>query len=265
MLWLNVGYVEVFKSMKNLFENYKSTYEQVSKFDQRSDFSNSIFLSNLIDHQKKKKILDVGCAEGKLVVTLAENGHSVTGADISNGFLKKTRRLAQSKNVKVDTVQLNIEETILPLNNNQFDVIYFADTIEHLKNPTLALHNIRRLLKNKGILIIYTPNALCPNRIFWFFFYWLFRQESRDEIHNLHFILYDYQTLAQTLTIMGFKIQNFVPTYIPLPIRFLNHQNPLTTRLATIVPFFSESIVFICSKSSFPSVGILMKILRKYV
>jgi len=45
-----------------------------------------------------------------------------------------------------------------PNENSMCDAIIMLDVVEHLKNLGSAMHNIRKVLRNKGILIISTPN-----------------------------------------------------------------------------------------------------------
>ncbi len=52
------------------------------------------FLIELLDLNPGKRLLDVGCGPGRHSIALAKRGVSVTGIDISNGFLKVAARHA---------------------------------------------------------------------------------------------------------------------------------------------------------------------------
>jgi SAM-dependent methyltransferase len=60
----------------------------------------------------------------------------------------------------------NIETDEFPYSDGTFDVVLFAELIEHLAiNPVWALAEIHRVLKPDGRLIVTTPNALCIERL----------------------------------------------------------------------------------------------------
>jgi len=51
-------------------------------------------------------------------------------------------------------------------NMGRFDVILFIDVIEHLNNVMTALENIKKLLRDDGILVMTTPNPYAFNNVF---------------------------------------------------------------------------------------------------
>lgn len=48
----------------------------------------------------------------------------------------------------------------IPFKNNTFDIIIMAAVIEHIKNQEAVISDISYLLKEKGIIVITTPNPL---------------------------------------------------------------------------------------------------------
>ncbi|HKA30153.1 MAG TPA: methyltransferase domain-containing protein, partial [Candidatus Binatia bacterium] len=60
----------------------------------------------------------------------------------------------------------NVEKDEFPYPDGTFDVVMFAEMIEHLAvNPVWALSEIHRVLKPGGHLIVTTPNALSIERV----------------------------------------------------------------------------------------------------
>lgn len=61
----------------------------------------SNFLEEVLQLEKGSKILDLGCGFGRITNNLAERGYSMSGLDISSGFLQIARQEAENKNLKI--------------------------------------------------------------------------------------------------------------------------------------------------------------------
>ncbi len=94
---------------------------------------------------KGKKVLEVGCGRGYLANLLSEN-NKVTGCDIViTDDLKK-------KFPKVKFISANIEE--LPFKDKEFDVVVTTHTLEHVKNLGRSVSEVRRVAKEKLIIVV---------------------------------------------------------------------------------------------------------------
>lgn len=102
--------------------------------------------------EKDKKVLDVGCATGKLASELKTNGNIVYGIEIDPEQAEIARSICEKVFVG------NIEDTQLDLREKFFDVIVFADVLEHLKKPEEVLMKMKRFLKDDGFMVISLPN-----------------------------------------------------------------------------------------------------------
>jgi SAM-dependent methyltransferase len=66
----------------------------------------------------------------------------------------------EKKTTKFTFQHFNIENDIFPYADGEFDLVIFAEIIEHLLNdPCKVLREIKRVLKPKGTLILTTPNV----------------------------------------------------------------------------------------------------------
>mgnify|MGYP000030777100 CR=1 FL=1 len=107
---------------------------------------------------KKSKIIDVGTCQGNFAVRLANEGYITVGLDFEPNFLK----YAQWKMKREKTgVMVNVNFVVgtasnLPVLSGSFDSVLFLETIEHLREPEKALHEIRRILRENGLLILST-------------------------------------------------------------------------------------------------------------
>jgi len=108
------------------------------------------------------RVLDVGCATGRLGERLSlEKGCYVVGLEID----PEMGEIAKKRCAEV--IVGDIEELRdLPFPEGFFDVIVFADSLEHMRDPLKVLENTRRFLKDEGSLIASIPNiALIVSRV----------------------------------------------------------------------------------------------------
>jgi len=57
------------------------------------------------------------------------------------------------------------KETALPFKNEEFDLVYHHDVLEHVKKPFLFVKEQHRVLKNGGWLTLTTPNLFRPANV----------------------------------------------------------------------------------------------------
>lgn len=227
---------------RNLASRYREYYERASVIPQQEDGEEVERFAALVPAKQPLKILDLGCAEGGLSVSLARRGHRVTAADISQAQVDKVHRAAQEAGVGLETAVLDIEAGTGGLSPGSFDVIYFMDVIEHLQNPVQALLHIRSLLGPRGMLILHTPNCTSVFRLLRYVLRprKLVNYYDPRHLSDLHFQTYDYMTLEKTLNFTGLKIKRLVPTTLTLLPRLR------LRRAARWFPMLSDTLLCIC-------------------
>jgi len=148
-----------------------------------------------------KKILDIGCCEGKLGGYLRKKkGAVVFGVDISQKAIRRARR-------NLDKVYcLNIESDRLPFSQKAFDVIICADILEHLQNPLLVLKKLRLYLKKSGILVLSVPNV-ANIKIRWSLLLGKFDYQKEGIMDDSHLHFFTKKTIFQLIEQAGMKIE----------------------------------------------------------
>lgn len=113
------------------------------------------YLNKFVDlkNGNNRKVLEVGCAIGAFSSILKEHNFDVYASDISSYVINYARKFWP----EIKFFKFDIQEEI-PI-NEQFDIIFAFEVLEHLKNPQKALENMRKRLSLNGTLICSTPPA----------------------------------------------------------------------------------------------------------
>ncbi len=109
--------------------------------------------SRIVGWLEKKpacKILDLGCADGRLGERLGKLGHTVVGVDLFEAP-GVADRLASF-------TQFNLDDGIPLSVGTGFDVVLAADVLEHVRDPESLLTQARGLLAANGSMIVSVPN-----------------------------------------------------------------------------------------------------------
>jgi len=119
-----------------------------------------------------KKILEIGCATGELLLQAKQLGAETHGLEISD----YAASVAREKGLNVITGTTDDE----PFENGSFDIVMCFEVIEHVISPQKFAKQLASLLKPGGFLLISTPNYACVYRYGeqWFGF-----QESFEHIY----------------------------------------------------------------------------------
>ena len=101
-----------------------------------------------------KKVLDVGCASGYLAERFKANGCFVAGIEVDPEAAEEAKGNCDVV-INGDIEQL-AESTFAA---ESFDVIVYADILEHLRHPEVVLGLQRRWLSRNGFVVVSLPNV----------------------------------------------------------------------------------------------------------
>lgn len=149
-------------------------------------------LEEMVDKNNlDRNILEIGCGPGMFLKRLADRGWKCTGIEFSDWASDYARNRLELNIITGDIFDFKSE-------NDQFDVVIMWDTIEHLRKPRATLEEIRRILKQNGILQLTTGQVadlhelLAPGYSMWY-------------VLPAHLFFYSKSAMRYLLETAGFK------------------------------------------------------------
>jgi len=98
------------------------------------------------------RLLEIGCGSGAVLQLMQKKGWRVTGLDFDEGAVSN----AKSKGLDVYQGLLSSQGFA----DQTFDAVVMNHVIEHVPSPVELLSECRRVLKDEGVLVALTPNAV---------------------------------------------------------------------------------------------------------
>ena len=145
-------------------EEYWSRFQ--TTFDENQEY---VVGKDLLDDVKEHirelsdlgEVLELGCGTGIFTEVIAQNANYVFATDLSDALLENARKRLD----KIDTITIQKENcTNTSFTSNKFDTVFMANLIHVIENPSLALQESYRILKDDGLLIVtsFTNQGMKP-------------------------------------------------------------------------------------------------------
>jgi SAM-dependent methyltransferase len=145
-------------------EEFNEYYRKLSKYEyafrQGKESEDDSFrlkkLAELVQSfipDKSARILEIGCANGRLLAYLKQAGYEkVTGVDPSSGCARAAKELY---NISVET------GTVFDLSEPEigYDLVITLGVLEHIQDVKCAVGKIRHVLSKKGRVFVGVPDA----------------------------------------------------------------------------------------------------------
>jgi malonyl-CoA O-methyltransferase len=135
----------------------------------------------LIEKHNPKSLLDLGCGKGRYLKHISAKFPDIEiyGCDISNKVTKSLTKIVEVKHGAI----VNI-----PFEDQQFDLVFTVEALEHCVNLDAALREINRVVKPNGTILIVDKNISKLGRLElpdWE--QWFDTKELERKLHNLEF------------------------------------------------------------------------------
>lgn len=178
-------------------------YDRVSRTPQFGALRR-MFVSELRKHDPIGTLVDVGCGPGYLIAKIAKeipNLH-IIGVDISGEMLAAASRNLNQLGFR-ERVEFRRGDSLnLPFENDSVDNIVSTMSLHHWANPKGAFHEIYRVLKPGGQLLLMDMRR-DPRRLF----YWLIAFATKVAPSFLH-----TQALRRVNEPMGSLLASYTPS-----------------------------------------------------
>jgi ubiquinone/menaquinone biosynthesis C-methylase UbiE len=108
--------------------------------------------------QNKGKFLDVGCGAGYSMKRAADDCSSIVYGIDPDPLEHGVGRAGSNFTVGVHKIHKGVAESI-PFDSKTFDTVYSSHVLEHVNSEIDSLKEMKRVLKDDGVLIIGMPTA----------------------------------------------------------------------------------------------------------
>lgn len=137
-------------------ERYWSLLSTIYDRFMRKDAKAYIGIANEIRLSLKREttVLELATGTGSIALLIAEAAGKVTATDFSEGMIQQARSKPHPDNVVFEVM----DACALEYPDASFDVVIISNALHIMPDPRTALANIKRVLKDDGILI--APNFM---------------------------------------------------------------------------------------------------------
>jgi 2-polyprenyl-3-methyl-5-hydroxy-6-metoxy-1,4-benzoquinol methylase len=106
-------------------------------------------IEKIINKEKYKKILEIGCGNGSFIKKMSSKNKEVTGLEINKNEISKDKKFK----ILDETIEDHSRD-----NKEKYDVVMSFQVLEHIKNPIDFIDHSLNTLKKGGLMIISVPN-----------------------------------------------------------------------------------------------------------
>ncbi len=145
------------KKAKKLLQEVQKTYNAIAEeFSKTRQFIGKEFEFFKPLLRENQSIVDLGCGNGRLLIFLKKNLKTFhyTGVDNSENLLTEAKKLYPETS---DIQFIESDMLTIPLSDLETDLIFSLRAFHHLPTEKLqlqALHEMKRILKKNGLLIL---------------------------------------------------------------------------------------------------------------
>ncbi|MFD1673102.1 class I SAM-dependent methyltransferase [Alicyclobacillus fodiniaquatilis] len=132
----------------------KDYWNEQFRSRQNKLFSPEEYLVKNIECFRPGSVLDVACGDGRNAIFLSKHGYDVTGIDFANEGLRRLRDFASTQGLRLNTHEINADDTERITTLGQFDNAIFV----HFKPSIKTFLAVSNLVRSNGIILMTSFN-----------------------------------------------------------------------------------------------------------
>ncbi|MFH1321457.1 MAG: class I SAM-dependent methyltransferase [Bacteroidota bacterium] len=169
------------KSFKRISEHFGNLQ------DLRYDFRNLNLIRLVLSQLNKGSLFDVGCGAGHLLYHAKKKGFSISGVEPNSDLIRLSKKLYGDLNIRKGYAEkIKIK--------SKYDNLVLLDVLEHIKDDSDSVRQLRGFLNDSGRLVIVVPaHPLLYGK--------------RDELAG-HYRRYSKKQIISAVSMSGFKVVN---------------------------------------------------------
>lgn len=152
--------------------------------------------------KNRKSILEIGSGRGDFLFELKRKKYIVKGIELNKVAIKTAEKFHGLDLLHGSIFNGNFRDS-------EFDCIIMRYVLEHLKDPVSTIKEVYRILTDKGILIINTPNLNSLE-------YKIFRNYWSEFDYPRHLFIFSADLIKYWLSTKGFRVQEICHMAVPL-------------------------------------------------
>jgi glycosyltransferase involved in cell wall biosynthesis len=200
----------------HLFYDSKFDVQQVEEtYDLKLGFSSS-HTAAIAAAKPGRRILDVGCGQGRVAAELTKKGCQVTGMD---------RHIPSPSNAPGDVsfIRWDLDRSEFPVNVSEFDQIFLLDIIEHLKDPAHFMDELRFAAAcSRPEIVLTTANiGFFATRMM--LLLGQFNYGKKGILDVTHTRLFTFRSIRELLKQSGYKVLEVQGIPAPFPVALGNN------------------------------------------
>lgn len=142
------------RRFKGHFDGRAQTYDSFHS-DPFSQHTYERWEEILDENLKGEVVLDIGCGTGAQTIFLSKRGFSVVGLDISREMIRETAEKIVEMELREKISLVCADARYLPFKDEVVDgVVSMFVTLSLAMNTFEAFHELSRVLKNRGVVIV---------------------------------------------------------------------------------------------------------------
>jgi SAM-dependent methyltransferase len=157
-------------------------------------------INDLKKYKKSGRLLDIGCGSGRLMQIMQKQGFDVWGCELNPGSKDFSPQALEGRIFYKELTGCNFPTEF-------FDAIIMFQSLEHINELGELFREIRRIIKDDGIVYIYVPNME-------FFEFSLFGPYYYNLEVPRHLYCFTRSSLKNLLLRHGFRVDRFFRNHI---------------------------------------------------